>query len=89
MTDHLLPWPASLKAASAVDNLARAVYQARCDFHDVPDQPWEDVPTHVRSGLVELALRALRALGPPTATAPDTLFRLASDLARAEGQRHV
>lgn len=91
-----LPWPQSLDAAAAVDDLARIYYETRCRYYGAEELAWQQVPMHIRSGLVELAVRTLRRLGPPNALAvdpsagdPDTLFRMATDLARAEARKVV
>ena len=79
----LKDWPVPLKQSVAVDSLARALYVARCEFHQHPIYPWADVAPHLRAGYVELALRTLRALkNSPTPEAPDALFDLATQLAR-------
>lgn len=86
-------WPQSLKSAASAEELARALYQARCQFYDTAEQPWEEVPYHLRAGLFELALRTLRHLGVPLSEVvegqTDPIFHLASELARSEARRVV
>lgn len=91
-----LHWPRSLEAAAAVDTLARIYYESRCRYYGAEELAWVDVPMHIRSGLVELAVRTLRRLGPPSmpsvdasASDPDALFQMATDLARAEARKVV
>lgn len=59
-----LPWPRSLHAAAAVDDLARGLYHARCRYFAVVELPWEDVPQPARADLLALAGQTLRSLGP-------------------------
>ncbi len=53
-------------AAGAADDLARAIYKARCQYYGVQEWAWSDVPFICRSQFTELAVQMLEGLALPT-----------------------
>jgi hypothetical protein len=77
-------------SAAAADTLARTLYVTRCQFYGVTVLPWDRVPSHIRAGLLELAIRTLTSLAPvpaDQADQTDPLWAVADDLARLDQRR--
>lgn len=77
---------ASLRVAAAPDTLARALYAAKCEWEGSQILDWSAVPYAERQAYLELGMRLCRAMTerPTPAKPADNLFRLATDLARAQ-----
>ena len=71
-----------IEEAAAAATLASELYKAKCAYYHEPMSEWADTPYHLRSGYLELAIRTLWHLRPTSGT--DSLFALATNLARAE-----
>lgn len=78
-------FPQSLKAAAALDQLARDLYVNHRHYLGEPVKAWERVPFHLRSIYFEVAARTLKLMseGTPGST-DDALFHLANALGRAD-----
>lgn len=84
-------WPRPLRLSAAAGTLAQALYYSRCEAYGIPAQAWDELPTHVRNGLFEVAHRTLVSIQPEVAPQPsgDNLFALATELARKNAARIV
>lgn len=74
-----------LKAAGALDSLARDLYRHHRAYLGEPIEEWTAIPRSLRQIYVELSARTLRLMSTSQAvTTEDALFHLANALGRAD-----